>query len=90
MQSKGLEEAEESKKSGTVRDLYAAHIVRQGLNKEGWKLVITGAVNSGLQCSPDCCISFAPALQLHNHILQVEIKLCAGMVLPYIAAQKGV
>lgn len=27
----------------STRSLYAAHIVKQGLNKEGWKLVITGA-----------------------------------------------
>lgn len=42
MQGAGLPDPEESKDSSS-RNLYAAHIVRQGLNKEGWKLVITGA-----------------------------------------------
>ena len=42
MQSAAVSDPEESKDSST-RNLYAAHIVRQGLNKEGWKLVVTGA-----------------------------------------------
>lgn len=42
MQSAAVSDAEESKDSSS-RNLYAAHIVRQGLNKEGWKLVVTGA-----------------------------------------------
>ena len=42
MQSAAVSDPEESKDSST-RNLYAAHIVRRGLNKEGWKLVVTGA-----------------------------------------------
>ena len=42
MQIEGMADPEESKDSSS-RNLYAAHIVRQGLNKEGWKLVVTGA-----------------------------------------------
>ena len=41
-QTAAASDSEESKDSST-RNLYAAHIVRQGLNKEGWKLVVTGA-----------------------------------------------
>ncbi len=37
----GEEDAEQSKDSATRND-YAADIIRRGLNKEGWKLVITG------------------------------------------------
>ena len=39
--SGGEEDAEQSKDSATRND-YAADIIRRGLNKEGWKLVITG------------------------------------------------
>lgn len=56
VQSQGLTEVEESK-SSSVRDLYAAHIVRQGLNKEGWKLVVTGAATAGfVGCSHEGCM----------------------------------
>lgn len=44
LQESGNEEeegAEQSKDSATRND-YAADIIRRGLNKEGWKLVITG------------------------------------------------
>lgn len=42
MQGIDVQEAEESGDS-SAGNQYAAHIVRQGLSKEGWKLVITGA-----------------------------------------------
>ncbi len=44
LQESGNEEeegAEQSKDSATRND-YAADIIKRGLNKEGWKLVITG------------------------------------------------
>ena len=46
MQASGpSEEGAEKSKDSATRNEYAADIVKRGLNKEGWKLVITGALH---------------------------------------------
>lgn len=67
-----------SKDSATRND-YAADIIRRGLNKEGWKLVITGEAKFSFShplphiwfaivTSPTC---FASSLIVSDHLLNM-------------------
>lgn len=86
MQSAAVSDPEESKDSST-RNLYAAHIVRQGLNKEGWKLVVTGAALTVFVVShttpasaisqSECCMG-----TVHSKLPIPRDKFCIGSLGP--------
>lgn len=70
MQSATGSDVEENKDSST-RNLYAAHIVRKGLNKAGWKLVVTGA-------SMTVFVAPMPLLRL-GFIIKHHSECCASV-----------